>query len=146
MLADFFHRLKLMERRGSGMKKIIGEYKRYEDLENYHAPEFSSNASEFHAVLWNLNYGTDAAKEFVKEDAKFTKEFIKAQRMIYKLISEQPHSSTAMMAEKIGVSPRQVQKYLKQLSDLHLIVREGGRKNGIWKILDDEYEDFFKRI
>lgn len=51
-----------------------------------------------------------------------------------------------MMAEKIGVSSRQVQKYLKQLSDLHLIVREGGRKNGIWKILDDEYEDFFKRI
>ena len=146
LLADFFHRLKLMERRGSGMKKIIGEYKRYEDLENYHAPEFSSNASEFHAVLWNLNYGTDAAKEFVKEDAKFTKEFIKAQRMIYKLISEQPHSSAAMMAEKIGVSSRQVQKYLKQLSDLHLIVREGGRKNGIWKILDDEYEDFFKRI
>lgn len=146
MLADFFHRLKLMERRGSGMKKIIGEYKRYEDLENYHAPEFSSNASEFHAVLWNLNYGTDAAKEFVKEDAKFTKEFIKAQRMIYKLISEQPHFSAAMMAEKIGVSSRQVQKYLKQLSDLHLIVREGGRKNGIWKILDDEYEDFFKRI
>ena len=65
----------------------------------------SSNASEFHATLWNLNYGTDAvkefvkedakfakefvkedakfAKEFVKEDAKFTKEFIKAQRMIY---------------------------------------------------------------
>lgn len=117
----------------------------------------SSNASEFHATLWNLNYGTDAAKEFVKEDAKFakefvkedakfTKEFIKAQRMIYKLISEQPHSSAAMMAEKIGVSSRQVQKYLKQLSDLHLIVREGGRKNGIWKILDDEYEDFFKRI
>lgn len=71
----------------------------------------SSNASEFHATLWNLNYGTDAAKEFVKEDAKFakefvkedakfTKEFIKAQRMIYKLISEQPHSSAAMMAEK----------------------------------------------
>ena len=73
LLADFFHRLKLMERRGSGMKKIIGEYKRYEDLENYHAPEFSSNASEFHAVLWNLNYGTDAAKEFVKEDAKFNR-------------------------------------------------------------------------
>ena len=36
LLADFFHRLKLMERRGSGMKKIIGEYKRFEKLENYH--------------------------------------------------------------------------------------------------------------
>ena len=44
------------------------------------------------------------------------------------------------------LSLRQVQRYLKQLSDLNLIVREGGRKNGIWKILDEEYEGFFKRI
>lgn len=73
-----------------------------------------------------------SAKEdakFVKEDAKFTKEFVKAQRMIYKVISEQPQTSAVIMADKIGVSPRQVQKYLKRLSDLHLIVREGGRKN-----------------
>ena len=63
LLADFFHRLKLMERRGSGMKKIIGEYKRFEDLENYHAPEFRSNATEFHVTLWNLNYGADVVKD-----------------------------------------------------------------------------------
>ena len=52
-----------MERRGSGMKKIIGEYKRFENLENYHAPEFNSNASEFHVTMWNLNYGIDVIKE-----------------------------------------------------------------------------------
>ena len=160
LLADFFHRLKLIERRGSGMKKIIGEYQRYDNLKSYHAPEFSSNTSEFHAVLWNLNYEASVKKEFVKEDAKFvkefvkfvkedakfTKEFIKAQRIIYKLISEQPQISAAAMAEKIGISSRQVQKYLKRLTDLQLIIREGGRKNGFWKIIDNDYEDFFKRI
>ena len=30
---------------------IIGEYKRFEHLENYHAPEFNSNASEFHVTM-----------------------------------------------------------------------------------------------
>jgi ATP-dependent DNA helicase RecG len=39
-----------------------------------------------------------------------------------------------------------MQRYLKQLTGLHLIAREGGRKNGIWKILDKDYEDFFERI
>ena len=141
-LADFFHRLKLMERRGSGMKKIIGEYKRFENLENYHAPEFSSNATEFHVTLWNLNYGVDV----VKEKANVTKEFAKAQRQIYKLISQTLQISAAQMSENMGISLRQVQRYLKQLSDQNLIVREGGRKNGVWKILDDEYEGFFKRI
>lgn len=50
LLADFFSRLGLMERRGSGMKKIIDFYKRFGPLPNYHIPEF-------HVVLWNLNYG-----------------------------------------------------------------------------------------
>ena len=174
LLADFFHRLKLMERRGSGMKKIIGEYKRFEDLENYHAPEFSSNTTEFHVTLWNLNYGADVVKDnlhvvkevnnvvketddvvkdvvketddVVKGKAIVTKEFAKAQRQIYKLISQMPQISAAQMSENMGISLRQVQRYLKQLSDQNLIIREGGRKNGVWKILDDEYEGFFKRI
>lgn len=167
LLADFFHRLKLIERRGSGMKKIIGEYMRFENLENYHAPEFNSNASEFHVTIWNLNYAMDVIKDnphvvktpedvvkdvvketgdVVKAKANVTKEFIKAQRQIYKLISQTPQINATQMSENMGISLRQVQRYLKQLSDLKLIVREGGRKNGIWKILDEEYEGFFKRI
>lgn len=62
-----------MERRGSGMKKIIDEYKHFENLENYHAPEFRSNATEFHVTLWNLNYEADVVKEAnddVKDDVK----------------------------------------------------------------------------
>ena len=160
LLADFFHRLRLMERRGSGMKKIIGEYKRFENIDNYHAPKFSSSATEFHVTLWNLNYGTDVVKDaphvikeasgvvkdVVIEKANVTKEFAKAQRQIYKLISQNPHVSAAQMSESMAMSLRQVQRYLKQLSDQNLIVRVGSRKNGVWKILDDEYEDFFKRI
>ena len=159
--ADFFSRLDPMERRGSGMKKILGDYARFESLKEYHAPEFSSNATEFHVTLWNLNYGTDVVKEvandtsdatkrfvkgFVKEPPQFTKEFVKAQRRIYKLISTNPQINITAIAENLGVSTRQVQKYLRRLTELQLIAREGGRKNGIWKILDKDYDDFFERI
>ena len=57
-----------------------------------------------------------------------------------------PQINATQMSENMGISLRQVQRYLKQLSDLNLIVREGGRKNGIWKIVDEEYEGFFNRI
>ena len=169
LLADFFSRLGLMERRGSGMKKIIDAYKQYEHLVDFHIPEFSSNASEFHVTLWTLNFddkvigeitsdgiplieeirkGNEVVftKEFIKGPAEFTKEFIKASRQIYKLISMNPHISTAKMAESMGLSTRQVLKYIKRLQELHKVARIGGRKAGEWKIVDEEYERFFDSL
>ena len=154
LLADFFNRLGLMERRGSGMKKIMDAYKQYQRLAKCHIPEFTSDASEFHVTLWNLNYdGNNTAadntyqkKEFVKEPVEFTKEFIKASRQIYKLISTNPKVSTVQMAISMGLSTRQVLKYIKRLQDFHKIARIGGRKTGEWKIIDEEYEGFFDRI
>jgi hypothetical protein len=32
-------------------------------MENYYAPEFNSNASEFHVTLWNFNYDMDVIKD-----------------------------------------------------------------------------------
>ena len=169
LLADFFSRLGLMERRGSGMKKIIDAYKQYEHLVDFHIPEFSSNASEFHVTLWNLNFddriigeitsdsiplieeirkndGEVFIKEFIKEPVGFTKEFTKASRHIYKLVSMNPQISIAKMAESMGLSTRQVQKYLNRLQDLHKVARIGGRKTGEWKIIDEEYEGFFNSL
>ncbi len=169
LLADFFSRLGLMERRGSGMKKIIDAYKQYKHLIGYHAPEFTSNASEFHVTLWNLNFedqvireitpeevpmikefvkdnGEVFVKEFVKDAPRFAKEFVKASRLIYKLISQNPQISAAQIADSLGLSTRQVQKYMKRLQELQKIARVGGRKTGEWKIIDEEYEGFFDRI
>ena len=90
--------------------------------------QIQSNASEFHVILWNLNYVSNGAineKEFLKEDNKFRKEFLKAQRMIYKMISSNPGVTIAEMAVNIGVSDRQVRKYLKRMTDMKFIVREG---------------------
>lgn len=111
-------------------------------------------------IVWNLNYGGNGVmdekeflkedigteKEFLKEDNKLREEFLKAQRMIYILISSNPGITIAEMAENIGVSDRQVRKYLKRMTDMKFIVREGSRKNGMWRITDEEYEDFFERI
>lgn len=81
-------------------------------------------------------------KRFPKE---FRKEFLSAQRGIYKLISSNPHITIVDMAEKLGVSDRQIKKYLQRLTELRLIERQGGRKTGIWKITDEDYERIFEQ-
>ena len=181
LLADFFNRLNLMERRGSGMKKIVKEYKHFEKVSGYEAPEFKSNSGEFHVTLWNLNYISKNTEQFANSEKQFAnsekqfansekqfansekqfandkkeetkvvvkkrKEFVKAKRAIYKLISSNPKTTTVEMATTLNISTRQVQKYLKRLTEQNLIVKEGNRINGLWKILDKEYTDFFEHI
>lgn len=126
-----------MERRGSGVKKKKNAYKQHEHLVKCHVPDFTSNASEFYVTLWNLNYG----KQFLKEFANEQKEFLKTQRMIYKMISSNPEVTIVEMSENMGLSHRHIRKYIKRITDLNFIVREGGRKNGIWKIIDEHYEN-----
>ena len=58
VIADLFQRLDLMERRGSGFKKILGAYAFESGKRNATIrPEFRSIRSAFFAVLPNLNYG-----------------------------------------------------------------------------------------
>ena len=58
VIADLFQRLDLMERRGSGFKKVLDAYAFESEKRGVSIkPEFRSARSSFFAVLPNLNYG-----------------------------------------------------------------------------------------
>lgn len=103
LLADFFSRLGLMERRGSGMRKILDAYRRYKFIPEERLPQFRSDLNEFHVLLWNINYNVngqtgesvDLINDVTNDVTKgvtinVTKEFIKASRIIYRMISQDP--------------------------------------------------------
>ncbi|MDA3923603.1 MAG: HTH domain-containing protein [Kiritimatiellae bacterium] len=54
---------------------------------------------------------------------------------ILDLIREKPMISTSELAEKISVSERTVQRYVKVLQESADLVRVGSRKEGHWKVL-----------
>ena len=56
VIADLFHRMKYMERRGSGLKKIISETEKLPGYTEQLKPEFFSTATDFRVVLKNVNY------------------------------------------------------------------------------------------
>lgn len=76
-------------------------------------------------------------KEFLKEREESKKEFRKVQQMICSMISKKPETTISEMATNIGLSDRQIRKYIKRLMEMKLIIREGGRKHGKWVLLDN---------
>ena len=57
VLADIFNRLKYMDRRGSGFKKILTDYKNQNNFKEELKPVFYSGFGSFTLTLFNLNYG-----------------------------------------------------------------------------------------
>ena len=56
VIADLFHRMKFMERRGSGLTKILNETSKLPGYTEQKRPEFFSTSSDFRVVLKNMNY------------------------------------------------------------------------------------------
>ena len=59
IIADLFQRLNYMERRGSGFKKIIGDYENQENYTEGMNPIFKSQYDAFFLTLKNLNYNSN---------------------------------------------------------------------------------------
>jgi len=68
ILADLFARMDLMERRGSGLRKIIESYMREEKYKEEVKPEFRSTETYFKIILKNLNY--DNQSDYEKDSEK----------------------------------------------------------------------------
>ena len=98
--------------------------------------KFLKEGEEF--LKGNESTTQKSRKEFLKEDKEFRKEFLKAKEIIHSMILAKPETTTGDMATKIGVSDRQVRKYIKKLIDLGFLKREGGRKHGHWIVTEKD--------
>ena len=59
VIADLFHRMKYMERRGSGLRKIVSETEKLPGYSETYKPEFFSTATDFRVILKNVNYNLE---------------------------------------------------------------------------------------
>ena len=139
VIADLFHRMKYMDRRGSGLKKIVNETKKLHGYSDKFLPEFYSTHSSFTVVLKNVNY---SANQTANLNADFGINcglnfgincgINKTQQNILKMLFENPIITTQAVADLLGVSRRTVDNHISQLKKSGLIEREGAKKNGRW--------------
>ena len=123
VIADLFHRMKYMERRGSGLRKIINESEKLPGYTEAFKPKFFSTATDFRVVLKNVNYHlgqsimitTHDATHDTTHDATHDAAYINIGIKILSFCSE-PHSKSEI-AEHCGYKNTKnfTQKYLRPL-------------------------------
>lgn len=70
VIADLFHRMKFMERRGSGLRKIVSETEKLPGYTEELRPEFHSSATDFRVVLKNVNYNVVEDEQDSEQDGE----------------------------------------------------------------------------
>jgi predicted HTH transcriptional regulator len=135
MICDLFSRLKLMERRGSGLRKIIDQYPK--DA----APSFRSTEQSFVVTLKNLNYGKTSTSDDTDDDIENDIENdidIDIERntaKILNIILDTPKITQNQLANKTGLSVSTVARELKRLRESNVIRRVGSDRSGYWEIV-----------
>jgi len=82
--------------------------------------------------LWRPKNSYNFTKDDTKDD---TKELTEQQRLILSLIAQDGTITRGDLAQKIGVSDSTVARELQALVANGYLVRVGGRKQGVWKVL-----------
>lgn len=61
LIADLFHRMRYMERRGSGLRKIVNETTKLPGYTEAYKPVFYSTPTSFTVVIKNVNYNSNTS-------------------------------------------------------------------------------------
>ena len=138
ILADIFSRLKYMERRGSGFKKILADYEGQVEFEESKMPVFEADNDDFTLTLYNLNYGSSYATQTnenvtqgdTQDDTQGDTQD-DTQEKIIKMIEKNPRISTADMAKELGIGIATVKRKIKKMSNVSYI---GSGYSGHWEI------------
>ena len=134
ILADIFSRLKYMERRGSGFKKICQDYCLQSNYREELHPKFYSDNYDFVLTLYNLNYGVgNGATDMIPQSSPILAEQLS---IFLNVLRKFPGATIEFLAKESDVSDRMVKKYLKLLKDQGITRRAGSNRKGYWEIME----------
>lgn len=143
-IANIFSQMGLVEAWGSGIKRIFNAAKEYDLPE----PKFQEFDNMFRVELFRNNSMTESEKEAVESSEKVRRrvgegsdiirgyELSDTQKKIVNLLLYDRQLSAAKIAEQLGMGSRSIEKNIKKLKELGILIRHGSPKNGYWEVID----------
>lgn len=145
ILADIFSRLKYMERRGSGFKKIVSAYKRHDGYTEGMDPTFSTPWDSFVLTLPKFKvvgiegvYVSNSDEDNSVEPGGQTSGQTGGQTTVdevLRLIKENPQITRNALSKTLCIATSAVQKHINRLKSDGIIRRIGGDYGGHWEII-----------
>lgn len=124
ILASIFLQLRISERSGRGVPKIIGKYGK------------ESIKIEKNRIIVRIPFNKINVNSFEPVNNKVYKWINKSQGSMIKLIRDNPNITIKQIMLETNLSEPGVKKNLKILKEENIIERVGSKKSGYWKIND----------
>lgn len=137
IIADIFNRLKLMERRGSGFKKIFQDYENQKLYSQDKKPLFYTLNNSFYVELKNLNYLNKDVNSVETPFNDTLEKLDETNNKIIELLIEKPTIKQRDIANKIGLSVSSINNRLSNLEKKNIIRKEGSTQNMKYVVLID---------
>jgi len=143
LIADFCKSLGLIEKYGSGIRRIVD----YCKAENLPVPEFRNISDGFMVTIFGKEK-EEVIKDVIKVDIenftdrvtdrvtdKVTVRVTANQKKIIDHLKENKRITTAELAQKIGISQRKIKENIRKLKGMGLLSRIGSEKSGYWEVM-----------
>ena len=132
-LIRVFKDVDLIENIGSGVLRILDSYDKscFKFMEHFLRVSFKYKENPFEYAVKNKVSATDTINDTLKDTIKLTKN----EQEILSLIVKNNQITREEIVKELRLSDRTVSRAIKHLQDEKIILREGSKKTGYWKIL-----------
>jgi ATP-dependent DNA helicase RecG len=139
LIADILYRTKDIEKWGSGLKRIFEECR-----DSGVKVEFKKLKTGFRVVFYRREeFVTPDSSEPVRNkfgisSDKVRIKFGESAGKLVEMIAENPGITSDLMALKLDMTRRGIEKIIAKLKEEGIIKRSGSRKTGYWEIIEKE--------
>lgn len=139
ILADIFNRLDFMERRGSGLKRII------EAFEDEKLVEFYSNQSNFFVVMRSQTFNNEPQgannERYMSDNERYMSDLEADERVIVAYLIEKQRIVSKEAVALTGLSSAQVRRIFVNLTEKGIIERFGEKKGRFYQLIKHDSID-----
>jgi ATP-dependent DNA helicase RecG len=148
IIADIFHRLDFIERKGSGFKKMRLETSNLYGYTEEYAPKFKSTPTAFHVIFRNMNYNREennsivadkvadklAVKVAVKSYSNLTSGEKKFLEKLLPYFVENEWITNSIARELSGIEVGSVRRFLRILTEKSVLESQGEKKTRQYRL------------